>query len=63
VRNDTVHFSLTEKPQFHEIIQAVDAHHFCFAADPGKHPMFRFDTDESGKVVGLEFLDFYFKKK
>ncbi len=63
VRNDTVYFSLTEKPQFHEIIQAVDAHQFCFAADPGKHRIFRFDTDESGMVVGLTFLDFYFKKK
>jgi CubicO group peptidase (beta-lactamase class C family) len=63
VRNDTVYFSLTEKPQFHEIIQAADVHQFYFAADPGKHPMLRFDTDESGKVVSLEFLDFHFKKK
>lgn len=62
VRNDTVYFSLAEKPQFHEVIQAIDAHHFCFAADPGKHPMFRFDTDESGRVVRLEFLNFSFKR-
>jgi hypothetical protein len=63
VRNDTLYFSLMEKPQFNAAILPVDLHRFCFAVDPGKNPMFRFGTDDSGKVVNLEFLEFRFKKK
>jgi CubicO group peptidase (beta-lactamase class C family) len=63
VRADTLLFSLTEKPPFTAAIQPVGLHQFCFAVDPGKNPMFRFSTDDSGKVVSLEFLDFSFKKK
>ena len=63
VRNDTLYFSLVEKPEFNAAIQPVGLHQFCFVVDPRKHPMFRFGTDDSGKVVNLEFLDFCFKKK
>jgi CubicO group peptidase (beta-lactamase class C family) len=63
VKNDTLYFSLKEKPEFNIAILPVDLHRFCFAADPGRHPMFRFDTDNSGSVVSLEFLEFKFKKK
>jgi CubicO group peptidase (beta-lactamase class C family) len=63
VRNDTLYFSLVEKPQFNTPILPVGMNRFCFAVDPGKHPMFRFSTDDSGKVVSLEFLEFTFKKK
>lgn len=62
VRNDTLYFSLIEKPQFNSAILPIDVYHFCFAVDPGKHPMFRFNTDDSGKVVSLEFLEFCFNK-
>jgi len=62
IKNDTLYFSLKEKPEFNAAILPVDLHRFCFAADPGKHPMFRFDTDSSGNVVSLEFLEFKFKK-
>jgi hypothetical protein len=54
---------LIEKPQFYVAIQPAGVNQFCFAFDPGRHPMFRFDTDESGSVVTLEFLDFRFKRK
>ena len=63
VRNDTLYFSLVEKPQFNTPILPVGVNRFCFAVDPGKHPMFRFSTDESNKVVSLDFLEFRFKKK
>ena len=63
VKNDTLFFSLKEKPQFKTAILPVDLHRFCFAGDPGKSPMFRFGTDDSGNVVNLEFLEFRFKKK
>ena len=63
VINDTLYFSLVEKPEFNAAILPVGLLRFCFAGDPGKHPMFRFHTDDSGKVVSLEFLDFTFKKK
>ncbi len=62
VRDDTLYFSLIEKPQFNVAILPVSSDQFCFAVDPGKHPMFRFGTDDSGKVVSVEFLDFCFKK-
>jgi len=63
VKNDTLYFSLVEKPEFNAAILPVGLLQFCFAGDPGKHPMFRFLIDDSGKVVSLEFLDFTFKKK
>ena len=63
VKNDTLFFSLLEKPEFNVIIEPVGLHQFCFAVDPGKHPMFRFDADNSGNVVSLEFLEFRFKKQ
>jgi len=63
VKNDTLYFSLLEKPQFNVPIQLVGLHQFCFAVDPGKHPMFHFEADDSGNVVSLEFLEFRFKKQ
>jgi len=63
VKNDTLYFSLVEKPEFNAAILPVGLNRFCFAVDPGKHPMFRFGTDDSSKVVNLEFLEFRFKKK
>ena len=63
VKNDTLFFSLLEKPEFNAVIQPVGLHQFCFAVDPGKHPMFRFDADNSGNVVSLEFLEFRFEKQ
>ncbi|MCX6122575.1 MAG: serine hydrolase [Ignavibacteriales bacterium] len=63
VKNDTLYFSLREKPQFNTAILPVGLHRFCFAIDPGKNPMFRFGTDDSGKIVSLEFMEFRFKKK
>ena len=63
MKNDTLYLSLVEKPQFHAAILPVGLHRFCFALDPGKNPMVRFGTDNSGKIVSLEFLEFSFKKK
>ena len=63
VSNDTLYFSLIEKPQFNAVILPMDSHRFCFAVDPGKNPMFRFATDDSGNVVSVEFLEFRFKKQ
>jgi CubicO group peptidase (beta-lactamase class C family) len=63
VKDDTLYFSLMEKPQFNEAIRPAGLHRFCFAGDPGKNPMLFFGTDESGRVVSLKFLDFSFKKK
>ena len=63
VKNDTLYFSLVEKPEFNAAILPVGLNQFCFAVDPGKHPMFRFGTDDSGKIINLEFLEFTFKKK
>jgi hypothetical protein len=63
VSNDTLYFSLKEKPEFNAVIQPVGMHQFCFAVDPQKHPMFVFGVDDSGNVVSLEFLEFNFKKK
>ena len=63
VRDDTLCFSLVEKPQFNAAILPVGLHRFCFAVYPEKNPMFRFSTDDSGKVVNLEFFEFRFKKK
>jgi CubicO group peptidase (beta-lactamase class C family) len=62
IKNDTLFFSLMEKPEFNAAILPVGLHRFCFAVDPGKHPMFRFNTNDSGKVISLEFLEFCFKK-
>jgi len=63
VKDDTLYISLVEQPQFIAAILPVGLHRFCFAVDPGKNPMIRFDTDDSGKIVSLEFLEFRFKKK
>ena len=63
VRNDTLFFSLAEKPQFREAILPAGYQQFCFAADPGKHPLIRFDTDNTGGILGLEFLGFTFRKR
>jgi CubicO group peptidase (beta-lactamase class C family) len=63
VKNDTLYFSLTEKPGFKAALMPAGPHRFCFAADPGKNPMFRFTADDSGKVAGVEFLSFFFRKK
>ena len=63
VKNDTLYFSLIENPQFYAAILPAGVNQFCFAFDSGRHPMVRFDTDESGRVVTLEFLDFRFKRK
>jgi CubicO group peptidase (beta-lactamase class C family) len=63
VKNDSLYFSLTEKPELTTAILPVGLDQFCFAADPGKNPMFRFNTDDRDVVVSLEFLGFRFKKK
>jgi CubicO group peptidase (beta-lactamase class C family) len=63
VRNNTLYFSLQEKPQFDAAMLPVGSHQFCFALDPGKHPMFDFSTDETGKVVRLDFLSYRFTKR
>ena len=63
VKNDTLYLSFKEKPQFHAAILPVGLHRFCFSVDPGRNPMIRFGTDNSGKIVSLEFLEFSFKKK
>jgi hypothetical protein len=63
VRNDTLFFSLREKPAFREAILPAGYEQFCFAADPGKHPLIRFDTDKTGGILSLEFLGFTFRKR
>jgi CubicO group peptidase (beta-lactamase class C family) len=63
LKNDTLYFSLKEKPEFNAAILPVSSNQFCFAIDPGKNPMFSFDLDDSGKIVCLKFLEFVFKKK
>jgi CubicO group peptidase (beta-lactamase class C family) len=63
MKNDTLHFSLLEKPQFDAAILPVGLHQFCFALDPQKNPMFIFETDKTGNIATLEFLGFRFKKK
>jgi CubicO group peptidase (beta-lactamase class C family) len=63
IKNDTLYFSLVEKPLFDVAILPVGSHQFCFALDPGKNPMIVFNTDELGYVVSLEFLSYRFKKK
>ena len=62
VVNDTLYFSLMEKPEFNAAIQPVGLYQFCFATDPGKHSMFVFSEDDSGKIINLIFLGFNFKK-
>jgi CubicO group peptidase (beta-lactamase class C family) len=63
IKNDTLYFSLKEKPEFNTAILPVGLDQFCFAVDPGKNPMLHFDLDDSGKIVCLKFLEFVFKKK
>jgi CubicO group peptidase (beta-lactamase class C family) len=63
VKNDTLYFSLKEKPQFNAAILSVGLHRFCFAVDSGKNPMFQFNTDAQGNIVELKFLEYVFKKK
>jgi len=63
VKNDTMYFSLKEKPQFNAAILSVGLHRFCFAVDPGKNPMLQFNTDAQGSIVELKFLEYVFKKK
>jgi CubicO group peptidase (beta-lactamase class C family) len=62
-KNDTLYFSLKEKPEFNGAILPVGLNQFCFAADPGRHPMLIFSADDSGNIVSLKFLEFSFKKK
>jgi CubicO group peptidase (beta-lactamase class C family) len=63
MKNDTLHFSLLEKPEFDAAILPAGSNQFCFALDPQKRPMFLFITDETGKVARLDFLGFRLKKK
>jgi CubicO group peptidase (beta-lactamase class C family) len=63
VKNDTLQFSLIEKPEFNATILPVGLNQFCFAIDPGKNPMFQFGIDAQGTIVDLKFLEFRFKKK
>jgi hypothetical protein len=61
--NDTLYFTMMEKPQFTAAIVPVGVHHFGFTIDPGKHPMLNFSADDAGKIIGLESLTFRFKKE
>ena len=63
IRNDTLFFSLKEKPGFTAAIVPVGLNQFCFAIDPGKHPMFQFTSSAEGKIVALKFLEYSFKKE
>ena len=62
-KNDTLFFSLVEKPDFNLAILPVNLHQFCLGIDPGKHPMFQFSVDDRGNAVGVSFLDFRFEKQ
>ncbi len=62
VRNDTLQFSLFERPDFSTAILPVGFNQFCFAADPGKNPMFQFGADAQDEIVDLQFLEYSFKK-
>jgi hypothetical protein len=61
VKNDTLQFSLIEKPDFSAAILPLEKNQFCFAADPGKNPMFQFGSDSQGTIVDLNFLIFIIK--
>jgi serine beta-lactamase-like protein LACTB len=63
IKDDTLHFSLIEKPDFNARILPLNLNSFCFASDPGKHEMFNFYTDEMGNISSLKFLEYVFKKK
>jgi CubicO group peptidase (beta-lactamase class C family) len=62
IKNDTLYFSLVEKPDFNQPILPLNLNNFCFAGDPGKHEMFHFYTDELGNISSLKFLSYLFKK-
>ncbi|MBN2200669.1 beta-lactamase family protein [bacterium] len=62
LKNDTLQFSLIEKPDFYAAILPVGINQFCFAIDPGKNPMFQFGTDAKGAIVELKFLGYIFRK-
>jgi hypothetical protein len=62
IRDDTLHFSLIEKPDFNARILPLNLNSFYFANDPGKHEMFNFYIDETGNINSLKFLSYVFKK-
>jgi CubicO group peptidase (beta-lactamase class C family) len=61
--NDTLIFSLRGKLEADDAILPTGLHQFCYAEDPGKNTMFRFQTDEENNIVGLEYLSYRFVKE
>lgn len=55
--------TLIQDPEFNEPFLPVGRNSFCFESDPGRNPMLTFIEDDSGNIVGLEFLSNIFKKK
>jgi CubicO group peptidase (beta-lactamase class C family) len=63
VEGDTLRFSLVEKPGFTAALLPLGEGRFCFAVDPGRNPMFRFEEDGAGRITALTFLEFRFGKE
>ena len=63
IKDSTLYLSLSEKPDFNKAFLPTGLHRFCFTVDPEKNTMLRFNADEFGNIVSLEFLSFMFNKK